>query len=605
MERKKIEEHLKNGEYSTVFSELKKHDASAWRDTTELRCLRSKGSAKHALLFAQKLLEQLQKKTSPYGTTLSERNHLRRYIALVFAEQGQASKAIELMKSLLDASPGIAALHREYAFALTTNGQFDLAEQQLKLALMLHPSHASTQAQLARLYCRSARVKAGYDGYQRAATLDPGNSNYIQQLVHWSNYLTHTTHQSNFQLAKCWSSSLAHQTSPACLKDIEKNPDRPLKIGLVSGNMRAHASSFFIKPLLRGLDANAFSVTAYHTDPRVDAVSKQISNLTAAWLNCAQMSDDKLSERIISDKIDILIELDGHSKGNRLALFNRRNAPIQISWLGGVSTSGLEHIDCRITDRSLDPVGLDDAFYSESLVRLQNGALCYEPLSKTPDVNPIESKNIFRFGSFNSPEKISTLTLDCWAAALHAVKNSALMLKHKQLQSKQAQEHILQALADRGIDSKRVKIHSSKQTAIDEHLNSYNQIDVALDTSPFNGRTTTFEALWMGVPVLSLSGHTHCSRVTSSILKQLNLADFATESIHEFANQAQRVANDRTSLVDLKAKLRSKLSNSNLLNSNQFGRDFGYAIREQWRQWLSTKSSQTVINNDIQASVVK
>lgn len=604
MEQEQIEKYLKKGKYKAALAGLTQHKASAWRDTTELRCLRSQGGGKRALSLANRLNKQLNDKTSPYGTTLSERNHLRRYIALVFAERGEAEQAATLLRALVKASPDIAALRREFAFALTNNGQLDLAENELRRSLNLQPANATSQAQLARLYCRSARIQAGYDGYQRAASLEPSNSNYLQRLVYWSNYLPQTTQQSNYQLSRLWSSALPKPSQPRTFELHDKNLDRKLKVGLISANFRAHSSSFFIKPLLRNLERKEFSITAYHTAPRGDAVTEQIKSLAGSWVECTKLSDQEISERIIADNIDILLDLDGHSSGNKLNIFANRCAPIQIAWLGNPSTSGVSNIDYRITDRAADPVGLNDQFHTETLLRLPNGFLCYEPLSNTPDVTPSLNEKQFRFGSFNCPEKISTLTLDSWCAALHSVPNSTISVKHKRLQSTHAREHLIKGLLDRGIDQDRVQILDSDST-IEKHLERYNQIDLALDTTPYNGKTTTLEALWMGVPVLSLAGQTHCSRISRSILSQLHLKHLATETIHEFAKQAKKMAGDRESLAELKSQLRTKLLNSNLLNSKQFGRNFGFTLRQQWREWASEKMTPITNNKKIREGVVK
>ncbi len=592
MDKKQIELSFNQGRYRAALESLEAHSASAWRDTTKLRCLRSMGKNKEALAYANKLHQDLTENTSPYETTLSERNHQRRYIALVFAEFGNAKEACNIMHALVSQSPGLAALHREYAFALTNDGQLDRAEEELKHALIMQPSNANAHAQLARIYCRTGRVQAGFGSYSRAATLEPENADYAARLVYWSNYLSSTTQQSNYQLSRLWANKAFPNNTHGPGKWPTANPDRQLRIGLVSNDFCAHAVSFFVKPLLRGLSDKDFVVTAYSTTTKQDAVTEQIKSLCSVWRESSKLSNSELAAQISADEIDVLIDLNGHTAGNRLPVFAKQNAPIQATWLGYPATTGLKTVALRFTDREADPVGTKDDFYSEKLVRLTSGFLCYEPLKTAPEVAHIPSdEGGLRFGSFNNLAKVSDLTLDIWAAALHAVPDSTLHLKRQQLLNDAPKQHFLQQFNRRGINQDRITLHTANNT-IEQHLNEYNKIDIALDTSPYNGTTTTLEALWMGVPVLTLKGNTHASRVSSSILHRLDLDHLAVNNTREFAEAAKRLASDPAKLMKLKSGLRDKVRASPLVDAQQFGRSFGSAIRTEWRKWCEEASQE-------------
>lgn len=589
MDKKQIDKCFNQGDFHRAFEGLEQHPASAWRDTSRLRCLRSMGKNSEALAVADQLQQQLLNGSISYETTRSERNHQRRYIALVFSELGRAKEAADIMQGLVEQSPALAALRREYAYALSNDGQLDVAEQELRRALLLQPDNANAHAQLARIYCRTGRARAGYDSYSRAATLDPDNPDYLTRLIYWSNYLSSTTQQSNYQLTRLWANKakLNSQAGNKPLRDI--NPQRKLKLGFVSADFCAHAASFFVKPLFRGLNKKQFHLTAYSTAPKTDAVTSQIRDLCNDWHDVSNFSTNELATQINDDQIDILIDLNGHSAGNRLSLFANHHAPLQISWLGYPSTTGLKSIDFRITDRVADPVGMHDQFYSEDLLRLSNGFLCYEPLSTAPDIAPTEHEGAIRFGSFNNLAKISELTLDCWAAALHATPGSTLYLKRQQLGNPEPRQHILDQLSQRGIDESRV-ITKTSTANIEQHLNQYNEVDVALDTTPYNGTTTALEALWMGVPVISLAGETHTSRVSASILQRLELGHLAVDSVQEFADCAASLAGDSAALAQLKSGLRDRMQQSSLLDFELFGRDFGGALRDAWRAWCQQQT---------------
>jgi len=594
--KKTIEQCFKQGQFRAALESLERLSPSAWRDTTQLRCLRAMGKTDDAVSLANQLHQYFLARALPYNTTRSERNHQRRYIALVFSETGRANEAISIMRPLVEHSPKLAALRREYAFALHSDGQFDLAQQQLREALLLQPSDAKTQAQLARLYCRSAKVQAGYDGYARASTLEPERPEYYEKLIYWSNYISSTTQQSNYQLTQLWAHKAYPERQHAHTHPNQPwptaNPNQQITLGLVSANLCAHTASFFIKPLLRGLNRQHFKVIAYSTSLKNDAVTTQIRSLCDQWRDSARLSDSELATQVRIDDVDVLLDLDGHSAGNRLNLFAQRAAPVQIAWLGYPATTGLKSMDFRISDRVADPIGQYDEFYSESLLRLPNGFICYEPLSTAPAVEPQQTTaQRIRFGSFCDLAKVSTLTLDSWAAVLRAVPNSTLYLKRQQLINDGIRHDLLAQFKRRGIDESRILTDTSKAT-IELHLAEYNKVDIALDTTPYNSKTTTCEALWMGVPVISLTGQTHASRLSASILHQIELDELAVDTLQGFADCAVQLSNDADKLASLKAHLRDRMRHSTLLDYQRFGRDVGHAVRYQWQHWCQQQGQQ-------------
>jgi len=589
VERSQIQSHFNRGDHQKALDGLEQLEKSPWRDTTKLRCLRSMGHPS-ATSFADELKTRIDNRSANDPMTTSERNNQLRYIALVYAEQNNAKGACEIMSSLCEHSPKVAALHLEYAFALTNDSQLDLAEAELIRALELQPNNASAHAQLGRIYCRTGRADAGYNSYARAATLEPANPNHIQRLLYWSNYSERTSQQSNYQLTQLWVNKAFPKalTPPPAERIID--PSRQLKIGFVSPDFCAHAVSFFIVPLFESLSRTDFQIIAYSDTAKTDHVTKSIKALCDVWRDSSNSSDSELAEQISTDQIDILIDLNGHARGNRLSVFAKHVAPVQMSWLGYPSTTGLKAIDYRITDRIADPVGLNDDFFSEKLLRLPNGFLCYKPLETAPEIEPTESNEAIRFGCFGSLAKVSSLTFDCWAAAMLAVPNSTLYIKRQQLENNNAADYFLQQLLERGVAKDRVTLKTSN-AKIENHLGEYNNIDIAFDTTPYNSTTTTLEALWMGVPVISLMGETHASRVTASILHRLNLSGLATKSVVEFANRAKELAEIQETLTDLRFGLRKRMRESSLMNNRQFSYEFGNTLRSKWRDWCDEKSA--------------
>ena len=578
MKRSEIEKHLANADYKIALEKLSDYGPSVWRDTAELRCLRALGQRHEALRLAEKFARESNLVGDP------ERNDRARYIALVLTEQGQAKRACEIMADLCLKSPNVPALYREYAFSLATDLRLDEAEYNLRKAISLRPTNASSHAQLARVYCRTGRVDKGIKSYFRAAILDPDKENFLQRLAYWTNFVDSTTQQSNYQLARLWAAK-AHPTSTANAKTEHiANPDKVLKLGFVSGDFCSHAISFFIFPLFKGLDRRSFSITAYNDTRKIDKVTGAIRDLCDFWHESSKLTDSELAAQVETDQIDILVDLSGHKGTNRMGMFAKQSAPIQLSWLGYPSTTGLDSIQYRITDQIADPKGPADKYFSEQLLRLENGFLCYEPLATAPDITERAADSPICFGSFNNLAKISSLTLDCWAAVLRAVPNSILYLKRQQLVNQSAQEYLIHEFKLRGVRPDRLRLKTSK-AKIEQHLDEYNEIDIALDTTPYNGATATLEALWMGKPVITLSGNTHASRVSASILNRLELDDLVCHSVDEYALAAAKLAADSQLLRDVRSSLRSRMAQSALTNKMQFGHEFGEALRTVWQQW--------------------
>lgn len=522
-----------------------------------------------------------------YKLTTSEKNNLLRYIALVYSEQKRATDACKILAKLCKKSPSVPALHREYAFALANDSRFDKAEAALNKAIELQADNVNAHAQLGHVYCRTGRIEAGCNSYSRAATLEPKNAKYLQRLLYWSNYSEYSTPHSNRQLSQLW----AHRAFPTKLaQSYDQNlltKDKVLHIGFVLSDRAKNIGSYFVAPMVNSLSRSEFRVIVYNDTKKKSRRNEALRESSDRWRNSAKLKDGQLIQQIVDDKIDILINLTGHAKGNRLSVFAAHAAPMQVSWLGYPSTIGLESIAYRISDRIADPMGDNDQFYKEKLLRLPNGLICYAPPQTAPNIEERSVGSHIRFGSFNSLAKVSSLTLDCWAAALLAVPESTLTVKHHSLKSDNSAAYFLKQLRKRGIDSERIEIKDAR-TNIEQHLSLYQNIDIALDTSPYNGLIATLEALWMGVPVVSLCSQSYASRVCTSVLHRLDLQDLSTTTVTDFAERARSLANDQNGLNELRGNLRTRMKESRLMNYGQFAREFSLIIKTQWNELCET-----------------
>lgn len=363
--------------------------------------------------------------------------------------------------------------------------------------------------------------------------------------------------------------------------------DRKLRVGFVSGDLRRHSVSYFVEGPLTHLSRNDFELFAYYTHPRTDYRSEQLTPLFAKWRNIYSFEKDSIVQLIRRDRIDILIDLSGHTGYNRLDVFASRAAPVQLSWIGYPNTTGLQTMDYRITDEICDPIGVSENFHSESLYRLPSSFLCYTPPVEAPPVTslPMHTDGQVTFGSFNSRMKISDASLQLWARILKLVPAARLVLKSiAGINDSEGRERLLEQATRAGIDAGRVTILPSAPT-LEEHLSTYSQIDVCLDTIPYNGTTTTCEALWMGVPVVTLVGDRHAARVGASLLTNVGLSELVARSADDYVRIAVGVATDRDRLTQLRNSLRGRMQNSPLLDARSCAEHLSEAMRQMWSRY--------------------
>ncbi|MEM8829299.1 MAG: hypothetical protein AAGE96_08080, partial [Cyanobacteria bacterium P01_G01_bin.19] len=331
-------------------------------------------------------------------------------------------------------------------------------------------------------------------------------------------------------------------------------------------------------------------VFCYANNRQADGVTRRLQQLADGWREIHHLSDRSVAELIVQDEIDILVDLSGHTFGNRLGIFAYKPAPIQISYLGYPNTTGLTTIDYRLTDAYADPPGITEHLYSEKLVRMPH-FMCYQPPSNTPEIKalPAIANGYITFGSFNNLAKITPQTLDCWIEILQQVPNSRLFLKARSLQDSATCDRLYQTFQDAGISRDRLQLLSWTASS-QEHLNSYNRVDIALDTFPYHGTTTTCEAMWMGVPVVSLAGNTHVSRVGVSLLSSVGLTEFIATSTEDYCHKAVALAKDIPKLAQIRQNLRSQIESSPLTGGKAFVRFLESIYRQMWQQWCDRQT---------------
>jgi predicted O-linked N-acetylglucosamine transferase (SPINDLY family) len=368
-----------------------------------------------------------------------------------------------------------------------------------------------------------------------------------------------------------------------------RRPGHRLRIGYLSGDLCRHPVACFVEPILVHRDRARFEIFCYHTGADEDEVSARLKALADHWRSVGSLTEDALEETLRADRLDLLVELSGYTDGHRLGVVARRVAPVQVSYIGYPNTTGLAAVDYRITDARADPPGAADELHTERLVRLPESFLCYAPpfTGAVTVVPPLRERGCVTFASFNNLAKLSQPLVDLWARVLGAAPGSRLYVKTKGLQDPGLQAQLLDRFRSAGIGSERIVL-SPPQNSMEEHFGSYAAVDIALDTFPYHGTTTTMDALWMGVPVVTLAGDRHAARVSVSILSAIGLEDLIARSPDEYVDIARRLAHDPARLQALRGSLRERLARSTLLDGARFARQLEQAYAQMWQAALQS-----------------
>lgn len=359
-----------------------------------------------------------------------------------------------------------------------------------------------------------------------------------------------------------------------------------LRIGYLSGDLRDHSIAFFLEPLLAHHDRAAFEIHCYSTNRTDDDITARLKTHADAWVEARDLDDEALARRIGDDGIDILIDLSGRTTQNRLGVFSKRPAAVQIGYLGYPTYTGVPQIDWRITDAVIDPAG-EPGLPSEQPLRLPRSMFCYRPPADAPERPPRRTcEGAIRFGCFNQVQKLSPSVLDAWVRLLTSVPDSCLLLKAAGFADERARQRVLEVFTRAGVDAERVSIRAGIADRR-AHLALYGKIDIALDTFPYNGATTSCEAMWMGTPLVTLAGETHASRMGASLLRALDMPELIANSVEEYIAVAQRLASDTAVLEEMHRGLRARFAASPLRDEVGFASDFEQALRTAWQARVS------------------
>ncbi len=531
-----------------------------------------------------------------------------RNCGLMLMRLGRMEQALVYLRQALARLPESALIHNDIASALIESGEFDAAIPHVQTALRIKPGYADALqnllytgklqvaedvfnglqpsalrlSMLAALYAMHGRLEQAADIY-RQLVKDPQftiekHSAYLLHL----HYLPDYTPESAAQEHRQWARRHLPARSAECPFNRTMHEQRRLRIGYVSPDFRRHSVASFIAPILQAHDRASVEVFCYFDYRAPDPVTLQLRAFADVWRDIATLNDEEAATQIRADDIDILVDLAGHT-GKRLPLFARRAAPVQATYLGYPDTTGVPAMDYRFSDAIADPPGGGEEWYSEELVRLPVPFLCFQPPVSAPAVEPLAcaAGKPLTFGSLNNLPKVSAASVRLWAAVLRALPESRLLLKNRAFSDPSTCRFCEGLFAAEGIAPERLCLYAFR-AEVKSHLATYHEIDIALDTVPYNGTTTTCEALWMGVPVITLAGESHCARVGASLLQAVGLERMIALTPEGFVRVATDLAGNVGELAELRAGLRTRMLQSPLLDAVRFTRHLEAAYREIW-----------------------
>jgi protein O-GlcNAc transferase len=510
--------------------------------------------------------------------------------------QKRFSEALANYQQALDLQPQDPKAYYNLAIALREQGRVEEAEAYFRQAVRLKPDYVQAHSQLGAVLQEQGRLDEALASFQDAIRLQPTDRDARSMYLFCLNFLPQADPEFVFAEHCRWEaekgsgiiSATAIDTNHCLATEARRKrlptPFRSLRVGYVSPNLCRHVLARFLEPILTHHDPQQVQAICYAEVAAADDVTARLRSLSHGWRRTYGLTDAQVIDLVRGDAIDILVDLAGHTGGSRLGVFACKPAPLQASYLGYPNTTGLSTIDYWLTDAVADPPG-EPSRHTEELVRLPGGFCCYQPAEEAPEVNllPALRAGHVTFGSLHKLAKLNAAVLDLWCGILRAIPSSRLLVFRHTL-GERTKDNLARQFLDQGIPRDRLELRHAAAPGHNPHLRLYAEIDISLDPFPWSGHATACEALWMGVPVITLYGATHAGRMVASVLTRLGLTELITHSPREYLERAVQVVGDLDRLADLRARLRDMMKNSPLCDGERFTRNLEAAYRAMWQR---------------------
>jgi predicted O-linked N-acetylglucosamine transferase (SPINDLY family) len=487
----------------------------------------------------------------------------------------------------------MASVEAQYnmGVALQTQGKLDESMSLFQKAVDIAPNSIATLNNMASALKEQGRLDEAIQYYRRALAINPSSSEIYSNLLLTMIYAASVSPEDLAATAAAFGRDLADPLLRRRPFANDRNPDRKLRVGYVSPDLYGHAVSYFLEPLVKAHDRANFELFAYSNSHLEDNVTARLKQSFDHWRDIRTLNDDETADLIEADKIDILVDAAGHTAGNRLLVFARKPAPVQVSWIGYPASTGMRAIDYRITDIHAEPPGMTENLNTEKLWRLPRFFCCYGAHENSPaviDHPPFEDNGCITFGCFNNFSRVTDPVLAAWARIMEKAPDSRLLLEIRGIESPQFRAGVQERLQRAGISLSRVILEQRKRS---NQFVLYNKIDIALDPFPCVGGTTSMDTLWMGVPLVTLAGRHFLSRIGMTALTNAGLPELIASDADQYIEIASALAQDKERLRALRHGLRDKVARSPLMDQAGFARDMETAYREMWRRWCAETPS--------------
>ena len=516
-------------------------------------------------------------------------------LAMVLHALKRDDEALAAGREAVRLQPRNPSFHNTLGNVLRGTNKLDEAIGEFRAALAINPNHAPSLHNLGEALAREGDIDAAIESLQRALALRPNYPAAHQSLLFMMHYSDRFTPQQVFAEHRRWAE--LYEKPLAALRaqkhENDRDPDRRLRVGYVSPDFRRHPVGYFMRPIFAHHDPAAVEVFAYNTAARADAATDFFRTHAHQWRDVFAHSDDELAHQIRADRIDILVDLTLHMAGGRMLTFARKPAPVQATYLGYAHSTGLSSMDYKITDPYLDPPGFTDQFHTEQIVRLPETNFCCEPDQDAPPAPPVgglpaRTSGHVTFASFNTLMKTNAAVIETWSAILRELPGSRLMIVAGGLAGAGTQQRLRDRFAAHGITPDRLDLLDL--AGVEQGLLAHARADVALDTFPYAGGTTTANALWMGVPLVTLAGASPIARQGVSFLTNVGLPELIAASREQYISTALALARDLDRLEGIRKSLRERMRASAITNGPRFVHHLERAYRDMWRTWCARQS---------------
>ncbi|AFM23536.1 tetratricopeptide repeat protein [Desulfomonile tiedjei] len=496
---------------------------------------------------------------------------------------GLVDEAVMVLKKAIEIDPNHDLAHDNLGHIYSKRERYDQAKELLEMALKINPDNANALNNIGGVHLAQCRVEESIRCYRKAVELNPHFIMAHSNVLFNMNFSPQYTAEEMAAEHRAWNKQHALPLSG----EIVRHPPRdvtkkPLRVGFVSFDFQEHPVGRFLSPLFRARNRQSWEAVCYSDVVAPDRRTDWLRSQSDQWRDTAGLTDPELAQGIQRDRIDILIDLSGHTGHNRLLVFARKPAPVQASWMGYFNTTGLDCMDYLIADRICVPPE-HEHLYTEKIVRMPDGFLCYE-VPPAPNVGPLPalSRGFVTFCSFNQLAKISDKALETWAEILGQLPRSRLVMRGKALNDATIRDSFAEKLSSLGISRDRMDL--LPKTTFHDYLRTYNDVDIALDTFPFAGGTTTCDSLWMGVPVVTFTGDRFCHRHSASHIINSGHEDLVAHDIEGYIHKAIQLASDLDKLSKIRHSMRQKVSQSPLMDAKRFADNFRKCLEQMWTE---------------------